>query len=84
MTTKSQDGMLGLTLLALLVTVGGETLGMPLLVAIGVTSFFLAVGGLMALMTISLILGLRRTTGPDMRDSLIADSESFVNSSRKH
>jgi len=76
--------MLGLTLLAFLVTIGGELLGMSLLIAIGVTSFFLAVGGLMALMTVSLIVGLSRTSGPDMDDPFSTDSDSFTSPPRSH
>ncbi|WP_144926972.1 hypothetical protein [Halorubrum salsamenti] len=73
MTTKSQDGLLGLTLVALLVTLGGDLLGMTLLVAVGVTSFSLALIGLLALMTVSLVVGVSRTSGPDMHDPLLAD-----------
>lgn len=75
MTTKSQDQLLGLALVALLVTIGGEILGATLLVAVGVTSFFLAVAGLLTLMTVSLAVGVSRTSGPDMRAPVLADRD---------
>lgn len=75
MTTKSQDRLLGLALFALLVTIGGEILGMTLLVTIGVPSFFIAVAGLLALMTVSLVVGISRTSGPGMRAPVLADRD---------
>ncbi|QHS16562.1 hypothetical protein GWK26_05010 [haloarchaeon 3A1-DGR] len=71
MTTTSQDRLLGLTLVALLATMGGELLGMTLLVTIGVTSFFLAVAGLFALMAVTLVVGVSQLSGPDMYDPIL-------------
>ncbi|MFC7026415.1 hypothetical protein ACFQJ5_00425 [Halomicroarcula sp. GCM10025324] len=71
--TTTQDQFLGLALLALLVTLGGELLAVTLLVTIGVTSFFLAVVGLFALMTAALIVGVSQRSGPDMYDPVLID-----------
>lgn len=68
MTTRSQDRLLGLSVFSLLAAIGGELLGMTLLVTIGVASFFLAVAGLLALMTVTLVVGVSQNTAPDMRD----------------
>ncbi|QKY17672.1 hypothetical protein [Halorubrum sp. CBA1229] len=83
MTTKSQDRALGLTVLAFLVAISGELLGVSLLVTIGVTGFFLAVAGLLALMTISLIVGVSHISGPDMRDSVLSDRDPLSAPHRK-
>lgn len=69
----SQDRLLGLAVVALLTTMGGELLGVSLLVTAGVTGFFVAVAGLLAVMTFALIVGVSRTTNPDMLDSPIVD-----------
>jgi hypothetical protein len=73
MTTKTEDRLLGLALISLLATFGGELLGTALLVTIGVTSFFLAVAGLLAVMAVTLVAGVSQTSGPDMHDPLRAD-----------
>ena len=75
MTTKSQDRLLGLTVVALLAAFGGEFLGSAFLVAVGVAGLFLALAGLFALMTLSLVVGVSRTSGPDMRDPILADRD---------
>ena len=84
MTTKSQDRTLGLAVLAILAAIGGELLGATLLVTIGVTGFFVAVAGLLALMTVSLIIGVSHVSGPDMRDPVLADRDPLPTRQRKH
>ena len=76
MTTKSQDRLLGIAVVALLVTFGGELFGMTLLVSLSVTGFFLAVVWLLALMTVTLIVGVSRTSGPDMDDPMLTSHTS--------
>ncbi|MFC7185799.1 hypothetical protein [Halorubrum yunnanense] len=73
MTTETEDRLLGLTLLSLLAAIGGELLGIASLVTVGVTGFFLALAGLFAIMTVTLVVGLRRLSGPDMYDPVLAD-----------
>lgn len=73
MTPKTRDRFLGLSIAALLVTIGGDLLAMPLLLTVGVTGFFLAVAGLFALMTVSLVVGLRQRSGPDAPDPVLAE-----------
>lgn len=73
MTTQTRDRFLGLTLVALLVTIGGDLLGMTLLVALGVTSFFLAVVGLFALMTVTLVVGVTQRPGTATYDTVPTD-----------
>lgn len=73
MTTKSEDRLLGIALVALLAAMGGELLGMTSLVGIGLTGFVLAVTGLFALMTVTLLVGLGRTSGPDMSGSILTE-----------
>lgn len=72
-TTKTRDRLLGLTLVALLATIGGELLGMTLLVTIGVTGFFLALVGLFAIMTVTLVVGVSQTSGSKIYDPTLAD-----------
>jgi hypothetical protein len=71
--TTIQDQFLGLALVALLVTVVGELLAVTPLVTVGVTSFFLAVVGLFALMTAALIAGVSQRSGPDTYDPVLID-----------
>ena len=66
MTTKLEDRLLGLAVAALLTAIGGELVGVAALVSLGVTTFALALATLLVVMTLSLIVGLRRTSGPDM------------------
>ena len=73
MTTKTQDRLLGLTVLALLVTIAGELLATTLLVTVGVTTFFLAVVGLFTLMTATLVIGVSERSGSDVDDPVLAD-----------
>lgn len=73
MITKSQDRLLGLALVALLATVGGELLGSTPLLTTGVTGFFLAVAGLFVLMTVTLVVAVGRSSGPDMRPPIGTD-----------
>jgi uncharacterized membrane protein YgaE (UPF0421/DUF939 family) len=72
-TILSQDRFLGLAVVALLGTMGGELFGVDPLVTLGVTGFFVAVAGLLATMTLALIVGVSRTANPDMLDSPIVD-----------
>ncbi|TQQ82848.1 hypothetical protein EGH24_05250 [Halonotius terrestris] len=73
MTTKTEDRLLGLAVAALLTTAGGELLGISLLVAAGVTGFALALAGLFVVMPLSLLVGLSRISGPDMRDATVTE-----------
>jgi len=73
MTTKTEDRLLGLAVAALLATIGGELGGAAALVTLGVTTFALALLGLLIVMTFSLIVGLSRSTGPDMHAVATAD-----------
>ena len=73
MTTKTEDRLLGLAVAALLTTAAGEVFGISLLVALGVTSFALALVGLLVVMPLALLVGLSRTSGPDMREPTTAD-----------
>ena len=84
MTTKIRDRFLGLTLVALLVTIGGELLGMTLLVSLGVTSFFLAVVGLFALMTVTLVVGVTQRSGTVTDDPVRTDGARVPAPSQKH
>ena len=83
MTTKFEDRLLGLAVVAFLAAMGGELLEATLLVTVGVTGFFLAVGGLLALMTVTLAVGLSRASGPDMSDPELADRVDFSTSAGK-
>jgi len=67
MTTKLEDRLLGLAVAALLTTIGGELAGAAALVTLGVTTFALALAGLLVVMTLSLLVGLSRLSGPDMQ-----------------
>ena len=73
MTTKTEDRLLGLAVAALLTTAAGEVFGISLLVALGVTSFALALVGLLVVMPLALLVGLSRTSGPDMHEPTTAD-----------
>jgi len=67
MTTNTADRLLGLALLSLLLTAAGELLAVPLLATVGVAAFFVSLAGLLGSMTLSLLVGVRRLSGPDMR-----------------
>jgi hypothetical protein len=67
MTTNTADRLLGLALLSLLLTAVGELLAVPLLATVGVAAFFVSLAGLLGSMTLSLLVGVRRLSGPDMR-----------------
>ena len=73
MTTKTEDQLLGLAVAALLTTIGGELGGVAALVTLGVTTFALALLGLLVVMTLSLIVGLSRSSGPDMHPVATTD-----------
>jgi len=66
MTTKLEDRLLGLAVAALLTTIGGELAGAAALVTLGVTTFAFALAALLVVMTLSLLVGLSRLSGPDM------------------
>jgi len=72
-TTKSEDRLLGLAVAALFTTAAGELFGVSLLVALGVTSFALALVGLLVVMPLELLVGLSLISGPDMRETTVAD-----------
>lgn len=61
-----QNRLVGVQLLALLLAFAGELLGVSILVAAGVTGFFLALFGLLATMSVALVASLGRTGGPEM------------------
>lgn len=73
MTTKTEDQLLRLAVAALLTTIGGELGGVAALVTLGVTTFALALLGLLVVMTLSLIVGLSRSSGPDMHPVATTD-----------
>jgi len=73
MTTKTEDQLLRLAVAALLTTIGGELGGVAALVALGVTTFALALLGLLVVMTLSLIGGLSRSSRPDMHPVATTD-----------
>jgi len=66
MTTKTEDRLLGLAVAALLTAIGGELAGVAALVALGVTTFALAIAALLVVMPLSLLVGLSRSSRPDM------------------
>lgn len=57
----------------LLLAAGGELLAVPLAVTLGVGAFFLALAGLLVSMTLTLLTGLTRLSGPDMRAPSVTD-----------
>ena len=73
MTTKLEDRLLGLAVAALLTAIGGELAGVAALVTLGVTTFALALATLLVVMTLSLIVGLTRISGPDMHPVTTTD-----------
>jgi hypothetical protein len=73
MTTNAEDRLLGLAVAALLTAIGGELAGIAALVTLGVTTFALALATLLVVMTLSLLVGLRRTSGPDMHPVAATD-----------
>ena len=73
MTTNTADRLLGLALLSLLLTAVGELLAVPLLATVGVAAFFVSLAGLLGSMTLSLLVGISRLSGPDMRPATRAE-----------
>lgn len=73
MSTQSQDRLLALALVSILAAFGGDFLGLTPLIAVAVGTFAIAVAGLLALMTVTLVIGLSRASGPDMHDPVLAD-----------
>lgn len=67
MTTEVEDRLLGLAVVALLTTIGGELAGAAAVVSLGVTTFAFALAALLVVMTLSLVVGLSRLSGPDMQ-----------------
>lgn len=67
MITEVEDRLLGLAVVALLTTIGGELAGAAAFVSLGVTTFAFALAALLAVMTLSLVVGLSRLSGPDMQ-----------------
>lgn len=61
-----QHWLMGIQLLALFLAFAGELLDVSILVTVGVTGFFLALFGLLAVMSVTLAVGLTRTDGPEM------------------
>jgi len=62
MDTKSEDRLLGLAIVALLATMGGELLGSQLVVTVGVTVFALSLVALFAVMSVVLAVNVARTS----------------------
>jgi|AntRauTorckE6833_2_1112554.scaffolds.fasta_scaffold01767_2 hypothetical protein len=73
MTAKIQNGLLGLTLTALLAALAGDLLEIQLLVRVAVPAFFLAAASLFTLMTIRKLVAAVRSPTPDMRDPTRTD-----------
>ena len=67
MITEVEDRLLGLAVVALLTTIGGELAGAAAVVSLGVTTFAFALAALLVVMTLSLVVGLSRLSGPDMQ-----------------
>ena len=67
MTMEVEDRLLGLAVVALLTTIGGELAGAAAVVSLGVTTFAFALAALLVVMTLSLVVGLSRLSGPDMQ-----------------
>ena len=67
MTTEVEDRLLELAVVALLTTIGGELAGAAAVVSLGVTTFAFALAALLVVMTLSLVVGLSRLSGPDMQ-----------------
>ena len=67
MTTEVEDRLLGLAVVALLTTIGGEFAGAAAVVSLGVTTFSFALAALLVVMTLSLVVGLSRLSGPDIQ-----------------
>jgi hypothetical protein len=67
MSLNAEDRLLGLAVVALLTTIGGDIAGVTALVSLGVTAFALALATVLLVMTISLLVGLSRSSGPDMQ-----------------
>ena len=73
MTTIAEDRLLGLAVAALLTAIGGELAGIAALVTLGVATFALALASLLVVMTLSLLVGLTRISGPDMQPVATTD-----------
>ena len=67
MITELEDRLLGLAVVALLTTICGELAGAAAFVSLGVTTFAFASVALLVVMTLSLVVGLSRLSGPDMQ-----------------
>ncbi|RJX51957.1 hypothetical protein [Halonotius pteroides] len=67
MTTEVEDRLLELAVVALLTTISGELAGVTAVVSLGVTTFAFALAALLVVMTLSLVVGLSRLSGPDMQ-----------------
>lgn len=67
MTMEVEDRLLGLAVVALLTTISGELAGVTAFVSLGVTTFAFALAALLVVMTLSLVVGLSRLSGPDMQ-----------------
>jgi len=64
--TTLQQQLLIVQLLAVITAFGGEFLGLETVVAVGVTSFFVALAALFVQMTAAFVTGLRRSDGTAM------------------
>lgn len=71
MRKRLQHRLIGAQLLALLSTFAGELLDVSILIAVGVTGFFLALFGLLAAMSVALVAGLGRTDSPGPLESVV-------------
>lgn len=67
MTTMIEDRLLGLAVAALSITISGELAGIGSLATFGATTFAAAIAALFVAMPLSLLVGLSRTSGPDMQ-----------------
>ncbi|TKX80181.1 hypothetical protein [Halorubrum sp. SD626R] len=68
MTTRLQNWLLGLTVVALLAAPAGDLLEAERLVRVAVPTFFLAAASLFTVMTVTKLVDAIRSSGPDMHD----------------
>ncbi|WP_435075735.1 hypothetical protein [Halorubrum sp. HHNYT27] len=73
MDTKSEDRLLGLAIVALLTTIGGELLGSQLIMTVGVTVFVLSLVALFAVMSVVLAVNVARTSELNALDPAMSE-----------
>jgi len=73
MHTKAEDRLLGLALVALLTTMGGELLGSQVLIAVGAAGFAVAIAALFAVMSVVLAASVARSSELNAPDPTAID-----------